>query len=373
MPNLRRLYALVAVVFAVFCSPAAAVDPPAATAFDANSAVVQTMLNRIKVMSFNIRHWEDFHSFVLGVRTDGGAIHVETVGTLAAANDYSTTRTIGDWYYSIYLNTRAKKVLDEIREQAPDIISFQEAIPKQVRLYALLLGYNFYERARTESADNEYGETNGILWNPTRLSRLTVSAWGRDDIPHQGTFWYSPNPSTPGTKGGDEWGNMTTPRIASWVGLKVNATGKQFYVYNTHLASTGTVEGDSEAKAKRARMKSVNLLGDKIKARTYSNAGYIVTGDFNSTPDSDPIDLMTKGTASYDGRTWNNPSRTEDSYKARHPTSNKGTKCKDGAPDGHRLDYIFTGPSIMILDASIINPAGCPSDHVPIYATVVIN
>jgi endonuclease/exonuclease/phosphatase family metal-dependent hydrolase len=93
-----------------------------------------------------------------------------------------------------------------------------------------------------------------------------------------GTFWLSENPNAIGVKGWD----AAIERIVTWVVLKDKIAGKEFAFINTHFDHIGQV----------ARRESAKLLLSKVD-EIASGLPVIVSGDFNSSPDSEVIKILT--------------------------------------------------------------------------------
>jgi endonuclease/exonuclease/phosphatase family metal-dependent hydrolase len=107
-----------------------------------------------------------------------------------------------------------------IHRQQPDILGVQEAQHGQVAdLWASLPKYNFYGLGRDDG--QRAGEYSGIFYDRDRF---------QSDTTEQGVFWLS---DQPGIAGSRTWGNEI-PRIVTWLHLMDRATGRGFYVFNTH-------------------------------------------------------------------------------------------------------------------------------------------
>src|SRR5690606_27625292 len=90
-----------------------------------------------------------------------------------------------------------------------------------------------------------------------------------------GTFWLSETPEEP-SKGWDAAFN----RVVTWGQFESIHFGERFYVFNTHFDHVGI----------EARINSAELIKNKIQEMTNNfNDPVILTGDFNLTPDTEPI------------------------------------------------------------------------------------
>jgi len=233
---------------------------------------------------------------------------------------------------------RKANVFNLIRQAKPDVFGVQEALKGQVA---------DIETAFTEFSRIGVGRDNGIdsgeysaLFYKTKKYNLHAS----------GSFWLSQTPSVPGSRGWDAACN----RIVTWIHLEDRKSGKEFFVFCTHF----------DHKGQEARRNSAKLL---IRAVDSLAAGLpvIVLGDFNSSPVSEPYQLITYPANPLhliDARTIcavaNGPDYTYTGFKV-------------GAIQGERIDYIFL-KGITLVDLFTVNPENngefYPSDHLPVSA-----
>ncbi len=125
---------------------------------------------------------------------------------------------------------------------------------------------------------------------------------------------------------------------------------KKFFVFNVHYDHEG----------KEARKNSSLLLLERI-GQIAGNSPVFVTGDFNATPDSEPIRIF------YDAK------KLSDSYLVTQqpPYGTEGTfnGFQPDAPSKSRIDYIWVTPGIAVEKYGVLNdrPYGrFPSDHFPV-------
>lgn len=143
-----------------------------------------------------------------------------------------------------------------------DICGAQEVLHHQLTdMLERLPGYASVGVGREDGKTK--GEYSPILYKKDRFTLLD-----------SGNFWLAEELNTPGIKGWD----AACERIATWAILKDNQTGISFFVLNTHLDHMGKI----------ARHESAELLLNQIN-QLGTNLPVIVTGDFNATPDDDPI------------------------------------------------------------------------------------
>ncbi|MDZ7871653.1 MAG: endonuclease/exonuclease/phosphatase family protein [Rheinheimera sp.] len=185
---------------------------------------------------------------------------------------------------------RAGKVINQLQQQAPDIIGLQEVMVHQlVRLESALPGYQRIGVGRDDG--NNAGEFSPLLIRRDRFVILD-----------SGTFWFHPSwdpeaLQTGAVQTGNEdvgsgfighgligkpgW-DAALPRICSWALLKDKHSGKQLRVLNLHLDHQGAA----------ARRESIKLIAAKIRHWQQSHrqqsswpqsssAPVIVMGDFN--------------------------------------------------------------------------------------------
>ena len=103
----------------------------------------------------------------------------------------------------------------------------------------------------------------------------------RFDLVELGNFWLSDTPSVPGSI---SWGHPF-PRMVTWGLFRTKASGRCFYVFNTHLPYRPE---DDEARLKGAR-----LLLDRI-GQMAGGRPVVLTGDFNTAPGGPVHDLLTR-------------------------------------------------------------------------------
>ncbi|PZO81056.1 MAG: endonuclease [Sphingomonas hengshuiensis] len=216
----------------------------------------------------------------------------------------------------------------------PDVIGTQELFKRQGDdLVARLPRYRWIGTGRsgTGTADDEH---MGIFY---RADRLRVERWGN--------FWLS---DTPHVAGSITWGNLY-PRMVTWAIFRAR-DGQGFAMFNTHLPY--------RAEDEPAREKGAALLASRIPAIA-GDLPVVVTGDFNTVPDSatharlarDLSDVWTTT------RVRSGPDATFHGFT--------------GKPD-RRIDWIFTRGFVASSVRTIDTRRGVlfPSDHYPVVATL---
>ena len=224
------------------------------------------------------------------------------------------------------------------------IVGVQEALHGQmVDLVERLKGYKYIGVGRDDGKEN--GEYSAIIYDSTRL-RLLASQ----------TFWLSPQPTVPGSKGWD----AAITRIVTWAKFKDRKTRKEFFVFNTHFDHIG----------KEARRESAKLLIEKVN-QIAGKSPTIITGDFNAIPADEPIRVITDST---------NPFHLVDSKaisKTPHygPTGTfNGFRSKESSDDP--IDYVFVKNKVRVLKHATFSQTWSgrfSSDHFPVFAQVVID
>lgn len=239
---------------------------------------------------------------------------------------------------------RKDKVASQILFHQVHIVGVQEALHDQMTdLKHLLPSFQYAGVGRDDG--KQKGEYSAIFYDSLRLQLLQTE-----------TFWLSEQPKVPGSK---SWDAAIT-RIVTWALFRDRKTKKQFYVFNTHFDHIG----------KTARKQSATLLLQQIKS-VAGNKPVIVTGDFNSKPQEEPIRILTDSTASfYVGDTKRvskqphfGPTGTFNAF---------GPKEVDDEP----IDFIFIRNGIRILQHATLSQTWkgrFSSDHFPVFVSLQVN
>lgn len=245
---------------------------------------------------------------------------------------------------------RRELVFDLLRRHKSDVVGLQEALRFQIdEIREALPQYNELGVARDDGGTK--GEYCAILYDEGRLS-----------VDESATFWFSETPEVPGSS---HWGNACV-RICTWARFIERKSGRAFYFFNLHL----------DHVSQPSREKSAVLLAKRIHDRKYPDP-FIVTGDFNVGEDN-PVTRYLKGKASLgaeDEAKSTNPVPMVDTFRVLHPDAVEvGTfNGFKGRRDGEKIDYIFTQPGAIVLDAQILRShvdGRYPSDHFPVIATL---
>jgi endonuclease/exonuclease/phosphatase family metal-dependent hydrolase/8-oxo-dGTP pyrophosphatase MutT (NUDIX family) len=220
---------------------------------------------------------------------------------------------------------------------APDVLGVQECFAYQAEfLAAALPGYAWVGRGR--EADGS-GEMAAVFFRRDRFEPLA-----------EGHFWLSKTPAVPGSR---SWGSHCV-RVATWVRLRLRASGSQVLVCNTHLD-----HGSEEARVGGAR-----LLVERLP-RLAPGAPLIVTGDFNATAE--------------DSATWQAcvDAGLRDAWLATSlATGPDETWCDFRAPRHNvrqRIDWILVQGPVAVQACQTVTyqeAGGFPSDHLPVRAVI---
>ncbi len=233
-----------------------------------------------------------------------------------------------------------------IRFHRADIAGLQEALKDQVDdLTTLLPEYQWFGVGRDDG--REAGEYMAVFYRKDRLQVLK-----------QATFWLSETPESP-SKG---WDAMCY-RVVTWGRFKDIRSGKTFYLFNTHFDHRGEV----------ARRESALLLLRRIQEIAGSDP-VVVTGDFNSSPDSEPYQIIVSG-LSNDPSTKLIDSEHVAEYPHHGPDGTTTRFIAANLPNNQTIDYVFIKNSVSVLLHGTLSDSfdgRFPSDHMPVLAELQI-
>ena len=171
---------------------------------------------------------------------------------------------------------RKDRVINLIRHYKPDLLGVQEALPQQMSdLKGGLSDYGSYGVGRNDGKDS--GEFSAVFYRYERFELI-----------NQGTFWLSESSDTPGSIGWD----AALPRICSWIRLKDRSINKEICYFNTHFDHRG----------EKARRESAHLILTRIQQIAGPTTPAILTGDFNTGPESDAYHTMITNTIFQDAK-----------------------------------------------------------------------
>ncbi len=237
---------------------------------------------------------------------------------------------------------RKEMAASMIRYNAPHLFGVQEAFQGQVNdLVRRLPDYNWLGVGRDDG--KEAGEYMAIFYLKERLELL------RED-----TFWLNEHPESPGL-GWDAAYN----RVVTWAQFKDLETDQKFFHFNTHFDNRGEV----------ARQESAKLLLNRIQ-NIAGRSPVILTGDFNTFPESEPYRILTASGLLTDAKTitqapHHGPSRTFNGFDL--------ASLKTSEPP---IDYIFVSQQVKVIKHATLSDTMdgfFPSDHMPVIATIFLN
>lgn len=235
---------------------------------------------------------------------------------------------------------RIDRIAAFVRFYEPEVMGVQEALRSMLdSLQTRLPGYHWVGVGRADGRDA--GEFSAIFYRTDRLELLKTH-----------TFWLSPNPEVPGSKGWD----AAIERICTWALFRDRQNSQEFFVFNTHFDHVGV----------QARLESARLLHHVI-AQNARTAPVMLIGDFNTTEDTPPYQVLTS-----DGLLYDALYRAEHGHYGPRTTWN-GFKALE---PGQRIDFIFVTKNIRVLRHAILvdlDEAGrFASDHLPVVADVLL-
>lgn len=265
------------------------------------------------------------------------------VSGIVAAQDISVMS------FNIRLNTasdslnawpyRKDKLSSQVLYHAPQVLGVQEALPGQMNdLRASLKQYKSIGGGRDNGTDK--GEASAIFYDTTQLAAL-----------QSGMLWLSETPTVAGSKGWD----AAFPRLITWAKFRHKKSGKQFVAFNTHFDHMGKV-----ARRESAHMvlKTVKEIAGKLPA--------FFTGDFNATPDDEPIQVIMDK---------NNPLHLTDakavSVKPHYGPTGTFNAFKSKETSNQPIDYIFIKGNWQVKNHATISQTWegrFASDHFAVLA-----
>lgn len=235
-----------------------------------------------------------------------------------------------------YWPYRKDRVKDLIRYHEFDIFGTQEGFNSQIRDIMEMRDYNFVGVGRDDGMAE--GEYSAIIYRKDRFRVL-----------ESGTFWLSETPEKP-SYGWD----AKIRRICTWAKMKDLVSRETFYFFNTHF----------DHIAETARRESAKMIIAAIDSLAGKNFPVICTGDFNATPDQEPIKIMkTKMRSSRDFSPFvYGPKGTFSGFTV------------GARPVNDEIDYIFINDKVSVVKYGVLSDSdgkNYPSDHMPVTARLI--
>lgn len=232
---------------------------------------------------------------------------------------------------------------DLIKFHGVDIFGAQEVLNHQLNdLVQRLPDYAYVGVGREDGKTK--GEYAPIFYKKDRFT-----------LEDSGNFWLAEDINAVGKKGWD----AACERVATWGIFKDKESGKKFFFLNTHLDHMGKI----------ARHEGASLVLEQAH-KLAKGLPIIVTGDFNATPDDDPIKVLTDK---------NDPRFVIHSRDIASLKYGPEWTFHDYGriPEDKRewIDYIFVKGNIKVSRNGVLTDtlnSLYPSDHCPVISTLVI-
>jgi endonuclease/exonuclease/phosphatase family metal-dependent hydrolase len=219
-----------------------------------------------------------------------------------------------------------------------DIIGTQESFLHQLSDLCQMPAYTYFGAGRDDGKDK--GEHSAIVYKKNKFKILD-----------SGNYWLSETPDRPS----NGWDAIRYKRICSWAKFKDKNTGKTFYFFNVHFDHQGAI----------ARKESGKLMVQKIK-EIAKDAPVICTGDFNSTPETEQIKVMSEFLFN---------SREVSEMKPYGPTGTTNSAFSHPFTTAC-IDYIFVSAHFKVSKYAVLTDLRTaqyfPSDHLPVVADIRI-
>lgn len=318
---------------------------------DRKSSSAQTIHTLfIRVSSVIIRGNYSFKKFSVYCLAIAFSLLITGARNLSAQNSVTPFRVMT---FNIRMNTphdgknawpkREQRVATTIRYHKADLVGMQEVLLGQLQdLERMFADYEFFGVGRDDG--KTAGEYCPIMFRTERF-----------DLLKQNTFWLSETPDSV-SRGWD----AACHRIVTWGHFRDKKTSEEFYLFNTHFDHKGQI----------ARRNGAALVVKKVK-EIAKDSPFIVTGDFNATPGSEPMNVLLSEK--------NNPLLLDAKWLSWEPHHGPTYTYTGFDPtihfSGEPIDYILVHPRISVQQHATIGDhynGLLPSDHFPVIAEVVI-
>ena len=195
-----------------------------------------------------------------------------------------------------------------------------------------------------------YSYSEGFAYNNKKLELLD-----------KGYVWMSKTEDIYYEKPAPAYGKVGSPaRTCIWTKFKHKETGKIFWVFVTHLPTKD--QGGQENMSK---------VVNRFAQQKAGNDPAILIGDMNANPSSEAYKNLTSYWTDGNNQSWGTMSGSASNYY--YPTST----YSNNRPD-RRIDHLMTRGCTAtkyrrtIITYKVENEDWCPSDHLPVTATVTI-
>ncbi|MEO1995727.1 MAG: endonuclease/exonuclease/phosphatase family protein [Planctomycetaceae bacterium] len=229
-----------------------------------------------------------------------------------------------------------------INAEQVDIVGAQEVLSRQFDFLSQKLPeMSVYGVGRDDA--KKRGEFAPIFFRKERFELLAKS-----------TFWLSPTPEKPGSRGWD----AAITRIASWVKLRDRRTSATFYAVNTRYDHRGP---DARAQSSRLLIRRLN--------EQFQDHPVVLTGDFNTLPGTRPYNTLV--TADPQKRRF-----FRDAFKITQQRPQGPNSTWNGfraVVPNRRIDFGFVTGTIGVRQLKVLNQqrdGRFPSDHLPVVTVI---
>lgn len=234
-------------------------------------------------------------------------------------------------------DVRKSNVADLITKYQPDVFGTQEGLNDQILwLDSTLTNYSYYGVGRDDGKTK--GEYCAIFYKTEKYNLIK-----------DGTFWLSDTPEQISVG----W-DAVLERICTFVLLENKETRQRFYVFNAHFDHIGNL----------ARINSSKLIYSKVTEHNPEKYPCVVMGDLNLTPETEPIQYLSKqldDTKGIAGENISGPIGTFNAFKHTEVVT-------------ARIDYVFISKNDGIVNKyKVIDDqveGRFPSDHLPVLVDV---
>jgi len=263
-------------------------------------------------------------------------------------------RRLGDDPVEHQWENRRQLVFDQILNENPAVIGFQEVVVGQ-QLEDLKKGLSHYIavgetgrkafatgwfQKRVVSLEKAKNESNPLLYDPEQVSLISYETFG---INPTGRFL-----------------NASLPRICTQATFVDKQNNKQFIVYNTHLSSSGAwgLKDGTEL----IRTKQIKMIIKNIKKNQPCTTPVIIMGDLNTRLEGNMKKKFTKA---------NFINAKEKALVQKGP---EATRTGWNDEQLKVIDHILIKGNVKILEHTVLeSPVGhYPSDHRPVCVTINI-
>ncbi|MEX0716879.1 MAG: endonuclease/exonuclease/phosphatase family protein [Planctomycetaceae bacterium] len=242
---------------------------------------------------------------------------------------------------------RRDHVADVIRDNGVDVVGMQECLPDQIDdLEERLPDYAWYGVGREDG--KKAGEFCAVFYRKDRLERIEA-----------GEFWLSETPEKIASKSWD----AAIERIVTRIVFRDERTGRKFVFFNTHFDHEGA----------QARAESAKLILKRVRAEE-KGTPVVVVGDFNTTPESAPYRVLTRGN---EGDAAEAPVLRDARGISKKPPQGPDSTWNAfrAIEPGRRIDFILVSKPVECLSHRILDEqrdGRFASDHLPVLAELRI-